>query len=221
MALLDRVLANVSPAAALRRGVQLSEQGDLKQAFPLLVRAARAGIAEAEFRLGRCYMEGAGVPTSRVEGARWLERAANQGYVEAQARLATLSIYGLLSGSGMAAQESSSSTSLFASNEATAPEFDVGIKWARKAAEGGSADGQAVLGYILTSGPDHLRNLDEAHRWYERSAAAGNAPGALGYALSLARDAREPEQYVRVAEYLRRAADVGLPTALYLLGIMT
>ena len=106
MALLDRVLANVSPAAALRRGVQLSEQGDLKQAFPLLVRAARAGIAEAEFRLGRCYMEGAGVPTSRVEGARWLERAANQGYVEAQARLATLSIYGLLSGSGMAAQES-------------------------------------------------------------------------------------------------------------------
>ena len=62
MALLDRVLANVSPAAALRRGVQLSEQGDVKQAFPLLVRAARAGIAEAEFRLGRCYMEGAGVP---------------------------------------------------------------------------------------------------------------------------------------------------------------
>ena len=221
MALLDRVLANVSPAAALRRGVQLSEQGDVKQAFPLLVRAARAGIAEAEFRLGRCYMEGAGVPPSRVEGARWLERAANQGYVEAQARLATLSIYGLLSGSGMASQEPGSSARLFASNEATAPEFEIGVKWARKAAEGGSADGQAVLGYILTSGPEHLRDLDEAHRWYERSAAAGNAPGALGYALSLARDAREPEQDKQVAEYLRRAADTGLPTALYLLGIMT
>src|SRR5579864_7416415 len=100
MALFDRLLASTSPAAALRRGLKLTEQGDLKQAFPLLTRAARAGIAEAEFRMGRCYLEGAGVPPSRVEGVRWLERAANQGYVEAQSRLATLSIYGLLSGSG-------------------------------------------------------------------------------------------------------------------------
>src|SRR5215469_2905057 len=105
MALLDRVRAKFSPTAALRRGVQLSEQGDIKQAFPLLTRAARAGIAEAEFRLGRCYLEGAGVPSSRVEAVRWLERAANQGYVEAQARLATLSIYGLLPGGGTAAQK--------------------------------------------------------------------------------------------------------------------
>ena len=96
MALLDRLLAPLSPAAALRRGVRLIEQGDVKQAFPLLTRAARAGIAEAEYRVGRCYLEGAGVPPSRAEGARWLERAANQGYVEAQAQLATLAIHGLL-----------------------------------------------------------------------------------------------------------------------------
>src|SRR5215467_7894253 len=95
MALLDRLFAGMSPTAALRRGLKLTEQGDLKQAFPLLTRAARAGIAEAEFRVGRCYLEGAGVPPSRTEGARWLERAANQGYTDAQARLATLAIHGL------------------------------------------------------------------------------------------------------------------------------
>ena len=94
-------------------------------------------------------------------------------------------------------------------------------KWARKAAEGGSADGQAVLGYILTSGPEHLRSLDEAHRWYERSAATGSPQGALGFALSLARTATSEEQHVPVAENMRRAADAGLPTALYLLGMMT
>ena len=59
-----------------------------QRAFPLFARAARAGIAEAEFRVGRCYLEGAGVPPSRAGGRRWLERAANQGYVEAQALLA-------------------------------------------------------------------------------------------------------------------------------------
>ena len=90
----------ISPAAALRRAVRLIEQGNAKQAFPLLTRAARAGIAEAEYRVGRCYLEGAGVPPSRTEGARWLERAANQGYVEAQAQLATLAIHGLTASVG-------------------------------------------------------------------------------------------------------------------------
>src|ERR1700756_5471990 len=115
MALLDRLLGNTSPSAALRRAVKLTEQGNLKEAFPLLTRAARAGIAEAEFRVGRCYLEGAGVPPSRSEGARWLERAANQGYVEAQTQLATLSIHGLLTGSGPG-QEAAGSAKLFATN---------------------------------------------------------------------------------------------------------
>ncbi|HEY7576245.1 MAG TPA: hypothetical protein VH855_01510, partial [Acetobacteraceae bacterium] len=131
MALLDRMLASLSPAAALRRAVRLAEQGSLKQALPLLVRAARAGIAEAEYRLGRCYLEGAGVPPSRPEGARWLERAANQGYVEAQAQLATLAIHGLV-----AQPEGGQSARLFASQEAVAPDFEAGLRWARKAAEG-------------------------------------------------------------------------------------
>jgi TPR repeat protein len=101
MAMLDRLMANMSPLAALRRALSLTEQGNVKQAFPLLARAARAGIAEAEYRMGRCYLEATGVPPSRVQGVRWLERAANQGYVEAQAQLATLSIQGYASGAGV------------------------------------------------------------------------------------------------------------------------
>ena len=160
--------------------MRLTEQGDVKQAFPLLTRAARAGIAEAEYRVGRCYLEGAGVPPSRTEGARWLERAANQGYVEAQAQLATLAIHGLTAGAGCQAP---SDQAVRRRRRRRQPDFETGLRWARKAAEGGSADGQAVLGYILTSGPETMRDLDEAHRWYERSAAAGCPQGALGYAL--------------------------------------
>ena len=216
MSFLIRLLAPVSPTAALRRALRLAEQGDVKQAFPLLSRAARAGIAEAEYRVGRCYLEGAGVPPSRSEGARWLERAANQGYVEAQAQLATLAIHGLI-----ARSEAGPGTRLFAPAEVSEPDFETSLRWARKAADGGSADGQAVLGYILTSGPEPMRDLEEAHRWYERSATAGCPQGALGFALSLARSATGPEQQTLVAENLRRAADAGLPTALYLLALMT
>ena len=57
--------------------------------------------------------------------------------------------------------------------------------------QGGSADGQAVLGYILTSGPEKCAT------WRRRIAGMSGLPrlavpqGALGYALSLARDASD------------------------------
>src|SRR5450755_2987342 len=95
MGLLDVMLSPFSASASLRRAARLTDKGDRRAAFPLLSRAARAGIAEAEFRIGRCYLEGAGVPPSRGNGVRWLEKAATQGYVEAQALLATLCLNGM------------------------------------------------------------------------------------------------------------------------------
>jgi TPR repeat protein len=88
---LDRL---ISPRAALRRATRLTQQGKLRRAFLLLSRAAQAGLAEAEYRVGRCYLEGGGVPPSRADGLRWLGRAAAHGYVEAQSLLAMLLIQG-------------------------------------------------------------------------------------------------------------------------------
>ena len=81
----------LSSRAALRGGIRLTEKGRLLQAFRLLSRAAKAGLPEAEYRVGRCYLEGAGTPHSCWDGLRWLERAGSQGHVDAQSRLATLS----------------------------------------------------------------------------------------------------------------------------------
>ena len=223
MALLDRLMASMSPPAALRRAVSLTEQGNVKQAFPLLAKAARAGIAEAEYRMGRCYLEATGVPPSRVEAVRWLERAANQGYVEAQAQLATLSIQGFANAaSALPENGAASAANLFATNEAMAPDFDNAIKWARKAAEGGSADAQAVLGYILTSGPEPLRDLDEAHQWY-RALRRCRLPARRAGLCAFHGTQRQERGAARARsrKISRRAADAGLPTALYLLGMMT
>ncbi len=182
MRALDTLIGGLSARAALRRGEALAQAGQPGPAFRLLSRAARAGLAEAEYRVGKCYLEGAGVPVSRSDAVRWLEKSGHQGYVEAQSLLATLYLHGLgtsPSGQGNAAR-------LFASNEvAQGPDFEAAARWARRAAEGGSADGQALLGYILTSGPESLRDLDEAREWYHKSAEAGCPQGALGYALAL------------------------------------
>ena len=72
---LVRVIAIASPVAALRRAIRLIEEEQFAAAFPLLTRAAKAGIPEAEYHVARSYLEGAGVPRSQAEGARWLERA--------------------------------------------------------------------------------------------------------------------------------------------------
>ena len=74
----------------------------MPSSFRHYARAARGGLAEAEYRVGRCYLEGSGVPPSSVEGVRWLERAANRGFVAAQAQLAGLYVQGL--GAGQAAK---------------------------------------------------------------------------------------------------------------------
>src|SRR6185312_14384498 len=127
MSLLDVILSPFSASASLRRAAWLSDRGDRHAAFPLLSRAARAGLAEAEFRVGRCYLEGAGVPPSRGDGVRWLEKAAKQGYTEAQALLATLCL------NGMGPEQTSAGLSgavLFSGRINAGPDFQTAMHWA-------------------------------------------------------------------------------------------
>ena len=161
----------VRPAsAALRRAVRLTDKGDRRAAFPLLARAARAGIAEAEFRVGRCYLEGAGVPPGRANGVRWLEKAATQGYVEAQALLATLCLNGMGPDSGRVRLWRGDAIRWPGT---AGPDFETALHWARRAAEGGSAEGQAVLGYILGSGPEAVRDQAASRRMVQALGRSG------------------------------------------------
>ena len=164
MALLDRLLARISPPP--RCGGRSADRTGQRQAG---LPAAGAGRARRH-RRGRVPRSAAaiskatGVPPSRAEGVRWLERAATQGYVEAQALLATLCLHGLASTASADGGAAAARKPVRRQRSRGCRISTAAIKWARKAAEGGSADGQAVLGYILTSGPEQLRDLDEAHR---------------------------------------------------------
>lgn len=45
---------------------------------------AQKGDAEAEYNLGECYLKGEGVKQDEREAANWYEKAANQGYPDAE-----------------------------------------------------------------------------------------------------------------------------------------
>lgn len=214
---LERFQVALSPSAAVRRGAALMAAGKPGRAFQLYAHASRTGLAEAEYRIGRCYIEGAGVPPSRIEGVRWLEQAANRGHVDAQSLLAAICLHGGVRPSAPGAYDAAS---LFGVTETTDPDYGAAIRWARMAAGNGSGEAQAVLAFILTSGPDDMRNLDEADLWYERSAAAGCPQGLLGHALALARKGGGEAVQREVNALLHKSAAAELPSALYLLGVV-
>jgi TPR repeat protein len=84
------------------------------------------------------------------------------------------------------------------------------MRRARVAAEAGSAEAQALLAFILSSGPPDLRDLDQADLWYERSAAAGGLPAAL-YLLGVIteRGLGATRNEAAAAESYRGAAEKG------------
>jgi hypothetical protein len=78
-----------------------------------------------------------------------------------------------------------------------------------------------VLAYVLTCSPEEMRDIEKAHHWYQRSAAAGCPEGCLGYALSLAPRTQDEAGRHEVAEHLRQAAEAELLTAIYLLAVLS
>lgn len=64
------------PAAELDRGLAAYEQGYYDLAFAEFSSLAEDGDTEAQYMLGRMYVDGQGVAKDAAEGAAWLSRAA-------------------------------------------------------------------------------------------------------------------------------------------------
>ena len=164
--LLDRVTACCRQRRRCDRAIRLTSAAGPAQAFPLFARAARAGIAEAEYRVGRCYLEGSGVPVSLTEGVRWLGYAAAQDHVEAQWLLAVLCIHGTAR-----APTAVQRRACFRTKTAPKPDFAAGEKWARPGSRA------RVRGRTGSAGlhPD-LRPRIDAQSWRRRTGGMSARP---------------------------------------------
>ena len=75
----------------------------------------------------------------------------------------------------------------------------------REAAEGGSADAQAWLGYLL----DFAEDDAEAVRWYRASAEQGHAEGLAGLADMYAKGEGVEQDLTKARSLYEKAADAG------------
>lgn len=80
--------------AAYRSGLVISQQLDqitdpavqqqlVSQMVQLFAQAAQGGFAPAQFSLAQCWLQGIGVEKNQQEAMSWLDRAAQQGHIEA------------------------------------------------------------------------------------------------------------------------------------------
>ena len=198
--------------ARLKRALALVEAEQYPAAFPLLATLAREGVAEAQFHVARAYLRGAGVPPNRAHGLQWLEQAAEQGHTEAQYTMASMAVMG-----GLEANAGLFGATTQAGDVTVGPDFAKAVHWAERASAK-SPGAQALLGYILTSGPAEMRDPARAAELYRASADAGNPQGHLGVAMGMLR-VDQKDQWDEARPHLEKAAEGNLPLAHYLLGV--
>lgn len=199
-------------ATKLALANELAAKGAHLAAFPLLVKAAKAGLPAASYELGVAYLFGRGVPCSLTESLRWLTSAATAGKAAAQSLLAGLALQGI---------SQTTSAGLFdaTSSHNGVPNYDQALKWARRAAATGSPEAKVLLGFILTAGPTEVRDEEQGESLYRQAAESGNAQGQLGWALVLLRR-NSAAAVTEACGLLEAAASAGVPAAHYVLGIV-
>ena len=196
-----------SPHAMFELAVERAGRNLDIPAFGLFAKAARFGLPAAQYRTGRCYLLGLGVPPSINEALRWLARAASNGNIAAQTQLGSLALQGVV---GLDA-----APKLF-DHAPGEPDYHTASHWCRQA---GSPEAKAMLAFILTAGPADLRDQAAGAALYHEAAQAGSKHGKLGSALALLqqRGAAETAEAVRL---LHEAAADGVAAAHHLLGVL-
>jgi len=117
-----------------------------------LFRAAKAGDARAQYRIGARYYYGTGVPQNYAEAVRWYRQSAGQGNASAQYALG----YCYYHGCGVAQDKSEAA------------------RWFRKAADQGYAWAETILGYMCSTGEDVPRDYAEGTRLFHKAAEQGD-----------------------------------------------
>lgn len=134
------------------KGLTAYERSDYEAAFRLWKPLAEQGNAESQYRLGRLFETGHGVPRNDGEAVEWYRRAAEQGHASAQYRLGAQYVLG----------------------DGVPQDGDEGAMWFRRAAEQGLADAQVALGLMYESNPDDPDHYVYAHFWLHLAAAQGD-----------------------------------------------
>ncbi|NKC13601.1 MAG: hypothetical protein GKR94_15845 [Gammaproteobacteria bacterium] len=229
------VFSHLAPAD-LNKGITAYRNGDFEVAYAEFLGAAVTGDTKAQYMLGSMHEDGLGVNRDDSAAARWYKRAATHDPPEPEAQLALAYLY--LEGRGIGVDAERAATlfkaaatsrkpqpeamnaigALYARGRGVERSVTEAIKWYRRAAHLGHADGMYNLATAYHRGQGITASVSQALTWYRRAALKWHVPSQINlayiYAQGYSGDGREVKvNYVKAYAWLRLAAATGNNTA--------
>ncbi|WP_367849082.1 tetratricopeptide repeat protein [Rhodoferax sp. WC2427] len=134
--------------AGLQEGLAAYDKAEYSTALKELTPLAEKGNAQAQYRLGKIFNLGQGLPPDKKEAAKWFHMAAQQGLAEAQGALGYLCLVG----------------------EGVSQNSDLALEWTRKAAQQGNATAQFNLSLMYGEAFGLHKNPVESKKWLRKAA---------------------------------------------------
>lgn len=161
--------------------------------------AAEAGDAASQFHFGRAFSHGiAGLKRDDAAAAQWVEKAAQQGHLEAQSNIGYLYSTGL----------------------GVTRDYDKALQWWTRAADSGFVQAQYNLALAYLQGKETAKDEAKAFVWMKKAAEQGAPPAQLNLGMMYGRGQGTPADAGQAAAWYRKAADQGNETAMMNLGSM-
>jgi TPR repeat protein len=198
MALAQFVLTMSVLAVCVRADTAQTDIQAQKTAVAEIRALAEQGNAEAEYKLGRMYAKGEGVPQDYVQAVAWFRKAAEQGNAKGQNAM------GAMYGSGQGVPQ----------------DYVQAIVWLRRAAEQGEMMAQSNLGVMYDTGRGVPQDFAQAAAWYRKAAEQGYAQAQFNLGLMYVNGQSVSQDYAQALVLYRKAAEQGYAPAQYNLGGM-
>src|SRR5215472_18505997 len=134
--------------AGLSEGYEALSRKDYVTAMKEYRPLAERGNAEAQYRVGRMYEFGQGVPQDKAQGIAWVRKAAEQNHADAEYELGVIYV----TGDGVKQDDVQA------------------VAWFRKAAMQGDSMAQHNLGQLYANGQGVDKDYAQAVDWWRKSA---------------------------------------------------
>ena len=141
----------VAVADDLNDGIAAYRSNDYATAFAKFTKAAEAGDADAQAKLGLMYYNGQGMPQDYGQAVRWFTKAAEAGNADAQSYLGAL----------------------YANGEGVPQDYQQAARWYTKAAEAGDTGAQYCLSTLYYAGKGVPMDYMQAYMWANLAASKG------------------------------------------------
>lgn len=168
-------------------GMQSFMRGDYANTLNLWLPLAERGDAAAQHGVGNLFNSGLGVPESLDQAVFWYQKAADQGYAEAQFDLWRLHYY-----QGDLHYYRDDGQAVF---------------WYQKAAEQGHAEAQFALGLLYINGDGVSRDYARALFWFRRAAEQGHVNSYLLLGSMHKNGEGVVRNYAQAVYWYQKAAD--------------